>query len=146
MYYSTDGITWTSAGSSFLTSFPADATTNGYASAPGATIPVNATLSYSLSAGSSLYLAWNYSVTTGTYTSYAQALGIDDVSITATGTASPTIVVNGTLTPFSTFTGTPSAAQSYTLSGQNLTEASLLPPPQVLLYLLITLLFQALLP
>ncbi|HPK59660.1 MAG TPA: hypothetical protein PK592_02055, partial [Candidatus Cloacimonas sp.] len=56
MYYSTDGITWTSAGSSFLTSFPADATTNGYASAPGATIPVNATLSYSLSAGSSLYL------------------------------------------------------------------------------------------
>lgn len=121
MYYSTDGITWTSAGSSFLTSFPADATTNGYASAPGATIPVNATLSYSLSAGSSLYLAWNYSVTSGTYTSYAQALGIDDVSITAGGTASPTIVVSGTLTPFSTYTGTPSTAQSYTLSGQNLT-------------------------
>ncbi|MEN6446083.1 MAG: chitobiase/beta-hexosaminidase C-terminal domain-containing protein [Candidatus Cloacimonas sp.] len=121
MYYSADGTTWTSAGSSFLTSFPADATTNGYASAPGATVPVNATLAYSLTAGSSLYLAWNYSVTTGTYTSYAQALGIDDVSITAEGTASPTIVVSGTLTPFSTYTGTPSTAQSYTLSGQNLT-------------------------
>ncbi|HRV11033.1 MAG TPA: hypothetical protein P5226_06685, partial [Candidatus Cloacimonas sp.] len=121
MYYSSDGTTWTSAGSSFLTSFPADASNNGYDSAPGATVPVNATLSYSLSAGSSLYLAWNYSVTSGSTTSNAQGLGIDDVSITAEGTASPTIVVNGTLSPFSTYTDTPSAAQSYTLSGQNLT-------------------------
>ncbi|HNX02281.1 MAG TPA: chitobiase/beta-hexosaminidase C-terminal domain-containing protein [Candidatus Cloacimonas sp.] len=121
MYYSNDGTTWTSAGSSFLTSFPADASNNGYASAPGATVPVSATLSYSLSAGSSLYLAWNYSVTNGSTTSNAQGLGIDDVSITAEGTASPTIVVNGTLTPFSTYTGTPSAHQTYTLSGQNLT-------------------------
>lgn len=122
MYYSTDGITWTSAGSSFLTSFTgSEASNNGYDSAPGATIPVNATLACSLTAGSSLYLAWNYSVTTGSTTSNAQALGIDDVSITAEGTASPTIVVNGTLTPFSTYTGTPSTAQSYTLSGQNLT-------------------------
>jgi hypothetical protein len=121
MYYSSDGATWTSAGSSFLTSFPADAANSGYASAPGATVPVSATLSYSLSAGSSLYLAWNYSVTSGSTTSNAQALGIDDVSITATGAASPTIIVNGTLTPFSTYTGTPSAHQTYTLSGQNLT-------------------------
>lgn len=122
MYYSADGTTWTSAGSSFLTSFPADATTIGYDSAPGDTVPVNnAILSYSLPAGSSLYLAWNYSVTSGTTVTSAQALGIDDVSITATGTASPTIVVNGTLTPFSTYTGTPSAHQTYTLSCQNLT-------------------------
>ncbi|MBP7333855.1 MAG: hypothetical protein KA963_03990, partial [Candidatus Cloacimonas sp.] len=121
MYYSTDGTTWTSAGSSFLTSFTADATTDGYASAPGETVPVNATLSYTLPAGSSLYLAWNYSVTIETYTSYAQGLGIDDVSITAGGTAAPTIIVSGSLSPFSTFTGTPSAAQTYTISGQNLT-------------------------
>ncbi len=122
MYYSTDGTSWTNAGNSFLTSFPADATTIGYDSAPGATVPVtNAILSYSLPAGSSLYLAWNYSVTSGSTTSSAQALGIDDVSITATGAASPIIIVNGTLTPFSTYTGIPSAHQTYTLSGQNLT-------------------------
>ncbi|HPV64559.1 MAG TPA: hypothetical protein PK515_04220, partial [Candidatus Cloacimonas sp.] len=121
MYYSADGATWTSAGSSFLTSFPADATTAGYDSAPGVTVPVSATLSYSLSAGSSLYLAWNYSVTNGSTTSYAQGLGIDDVSITAGGAPTPVIVVNGNLTPFSTYTGTPSTAQNYTLSGQNLT-------------------------
>ena len=55
MYYSTDGTSWTNAGNSFLTSFPADATTIGYDSAPGATVPVtNAILSYSLPAGSSL--------------------------------------------------------------------------------------------
>ncbi|HOG27631.1 MAG TPA: hypothetical protein PLT96_07560, partial [Candidatus Cloacimonas sp.] len=121
MYYSANGATWTSAGSSFLTSFPADATTAGYDSAPGVTVPVSATLSYSLSAGSSLYLAWNYSVTNGSTTSYAQGLGIDDVSITAGGAPTPVIVVNGNLTPFSTYTGTPSTAQNYTLSGQNLT-------------------------
>ena len=122
MYYSADGTTWTTAGSSFLTSFPADASTSGYDSAPGDTVSVtNAILSYSLPAGSSLYLAWNYSVTSGTTVTNAQGLGIDDVSITATGAASPTIVVNGTLTPFSTYTGTPSAAQTYNLSGQNLT-------------------------
>ncbi|HOM80122.1 MAG TPA: hypothetical protein PLZ47_08595, partial [Candidatus Cloacimonas acidaminovorans] len=121
MYYSADGTTWTNAGSSFLTSFSADATTAGYDSAPGATVSVSATLSYSLSAGSSLYLAWNYSVTNGSTTSYAQGLGIDDVSITAGGAPTPVIVVNGNLTSFSTYTGTPSTAQSYTLSGQNLT-------------------------
>ena len=40
MYYSTDGSTWTSAGDDFKTSFPADANTNGFASAPGATVNV----------------------------------------------------------------------------------------------------------
>lgn len=121
MYYSANGTNWTSAGSSFLTSFPTDATTGGYDSAPGATVPVSATLSYTLAAGSSVYLAWNYSVTNGSTTSNAQGLGIDDVSITAEGAPTPVIVVSGTLNPFSTYTGTPSTAQSYTLSGQNLT-------------------------
>lgn len=84
MYYSTDGTTWTSAGSDFLTSFSADADNTGYTPAPGVTVTVtNKTLSQTLAAGSSIYLAWNYSVTSGTTTSNAQALGIDDVSITA---------------------------------------------------------------
>ncbi|NUN08884.1 MAG: T9SS type A sorting domain-containing protein [Ignavibacteriaceae bacterium] len=84
MYYSTNGTSWTSAGSDFLTSFAADADNNGYATAPGATTPVtNKTLSQAIAASGSLYLAWNYSVTTGTTTSNAQALGVDDISIKA---------------------------------------------------------------
>jgi len=123
MYYSTNGSSWTSAGSDFLTSFSADANNNGYTSAPGATVSVsNKTLSQALAASSSLYLAWNYSVTSGATTSNAQALGVDDISITANGGApSPLISVIGTLSPFSTTTGTASASQSYSVSGSNLT-------------------------
>lgn len=89
MYYSTDGSTWTSAGSDFLTSFVADADNNGYANAPGATLSVSSkTLTVPVAIGSPIYLAWNYSVTTGTTTSNAQALGIDDVNITAYGSLS----------------------------------------------------------
>ncbi|MCZ2337820.1 MAG: hypothetical protein LC127_06375, partial [Chitinophagales bacterium] len=90
MYYSTDGSNWTSAGGDFLTSFTADGNNNGFASAPGSTVSVSAkTLNVSLSSGSHLYLAWNYSVTSGSTTSNAQALGIDDVSITANGGCAP---------------------------------------------------------
>ncbi|MFZ4400804.1 MAG: lamin tail domain-containing protein [Bacteroidales bacterium] len=88
MYYSTDGAVWTSAGSNFLTSFAADADNTGYASAPGVTTNVtNKTLSVSVAASAGLYLAWSYSVTSGSTTSNAQALGIDDVLITANGGA-----------------------------------------------------------
>ncbi len=122
MYYSTDGTTWTSAGTGFLSTMTADASNDGYSSAPGATVNVSGSLGQSLAASSSLYLAWNYSVASGTTTSYAQALGVDDISIQALGAApTPTISVVGTLNAFSTFTGTPSVAQSYTLSGSNLT-------------------------
>ncbi len=113
MYYSTDGTAWTSAGINFLTSFAADADALGYASAPGATSNVTSkTLSVSLPTSSSLYLAWNYSVTSGTTTSYAQALGIDDVSITANGSGTPT-----TATPtFNPTSGTYYSAQNVNLS------------------------------
>lgn len=107
MYYSTNGTTWTSAGNDFLTSFSADADNNGYASAPGSTVSVSSkTLSQSLAASSSLYLAWNYSVTSGTTTSNAQALGIDDVSITANGVTgnNPPSVTNIVQTPTSGIT------------------------------------------
>jgi hypothetical protein len=84
MYYSTNDTTWTSAGPQFLTSFNADMDDNGYFSAPGATVYINnQPLAVSLPAGANLYLAWNYSVTSGNSTKDAQALGIDDVSITA---------------------------------------------------------------
>ena len=89
LYYSADGNAWTSAGPDFLTSFAgADPANTGYAIAPGDTGYITAkTLPVTLAPGSSLYLAWNYSVTTGSTTTSAQALGIDDVSITANGTS-----------------------------------------------------------
>ena len=97
MYYSADGSVWTSAGTDFLTSFASDATTAGYASAPGATTSVsNKTLSVPITAGSQLYLAWNYSVTSGTTTTSAQGLGLDNVSITGVATVSaPTTQASG---------------------------------------------------
>ena len=82
LYHSTDGVAWTSAGPDFLTAFPADAANAGFASAPGVTVNVNHTLPAAIPAGATLYLAWNYSVASGTTTSNAQALGIDDITIT----------------------------------------------------------------
>ncbi len=125
MYYSNNGTNWTSAGDNFKTSFTADANYNGYTSAPGVTVQVsNKTLSQSLAAGSSLYLAWNYSVTSGSTTSNAQALGIDDVSITANGeTSNPSISVDpSSLTDFSyVHSSGPSSEKSFSLTGSNLT-------------------------
>ena len=85
MYYSTDGTTWTDAGANFTTNFAgADADNNGFVSAPGSVVSVTAqNLIVSVAQGSNLYLAWNYSVTSGTTTSSAKALGIDNVSIQA---------------------------------------------------------------
>ncbi len=85
MYYSTNGSTWTLAGNDFKTSFSGGGIDNGgYSSAPGSTVNVsNKTLNIKLHANDSLYLAWNYSVSTGSSTSFAQALGIDNFTITA---------------------------------------------------------------
>lgn len=82
LFYSTDGSTWTAAGDSFSTVFAADANNNGFADAPGASATVSGTLNVAIPANSTFYLAWNYSVASGTTTSNAQALGIDNVSIT----------------------------------------------------------------
>jgi hypothetical protein len=83
MYYSYNGSSWTDAGVSFLTSFAADANNNGFASAPGSTTPVNATLTFAspIPPGGDVYLAWNYSVPTGSTVTNAQGLGIDNFQI-----------------------------------------------------------------
>ncbi|MDP3463439.1 MAG: PKD domain-containing protein [Bacteroidales bacterium] len=96
MYYSTNGTDWTSAGNDFLTSIAGNDNNNGFASAPGLTVSItNTTLGQAIVPGGSLYLAWNYSVTSGTTTSNAQALGIDDVSITANaGGNVPPLITN----------------------------------------------------
>lgn len=90
LYYSTDGSTWTSAGATFLTTFAADADNNGFATPPGATAAVSGALDLSatpIAASGNIYLAWNYSVQSGTTTSSAQALGVDDISISVPGEA-----------------------------------------------------------
>lgn len=81
MYYSTNGTSWTSAGTTFGASFTADADNTGSATVPIATQAKSGVLTQTIIAGDHLYLAWNYAVATGSTTSNAQALGIDDVSI-----------------------------------------------------------------
>lgn len=54
---------------------------------------------------------------------------IDDITWTAYSPAGPTITVTGSLNPFTAYTGTPSASQSYTLSGSNLTAGIVVTPP-----------------
>lgn len=82
MYYSLDGSSWTSAGTSFLTTFAADPDNNAFATAPGAATSVTQQdLGVTVPAGGSLFLAWNYSVATGSTISNAQALAIDNVDI-----------------------------------------------------------------
>ena len=84
LFYSFDSLSWTNAGPDFLTAFAADADNNGFATAPGATVPVsNKILTVSVPNGASIFLAWNYSVTSGFDTSNAQALAIDNVSVLA---------------------------------------------------------------
>lgn len=101
MYYSTDGTSWHSAGDDFKTSFSFDGDNIGYTSAPGTTVNItNKALNQTVAANSEFYLAWNYSVTSGTNAASAQALGIDDVSIKANPVTAPTLtpdVTNNTV-------------------------------------------------
>lgn len=82
LYYSTDGNVFTPAGPNFLTTYVPDANSNGATPTPIATQAVtNQQLNVVIPPGGSLYLCWNYSVTTGTTVTNAQALGIDDISV-----------------------------------------------------------------
>ncbi|HOE39902.1 MAG TPA: hypothetical protein PLY69_10020 [Bacteroidales bacterium] len=126
MYYSTNGTSWTTAGNDFKTSFTQDVDNKGFSPVPDPVVSItNKTLNQTIAPNGFLYLAWNYSVTSGNTTSNAQALGIDNVSITANGgsTPDPTISVDpASLINFSYEVGEgPSSNQSFTVSGSNLT-------------------------
>lgn len=107
LFFSSDGNSWTDAGPDFLTSFAPDADNSGFANAPGATVSVaNKTLNVSVANGANIFLAWNYSVNTGSTTTNAPALAIDNVSIlgiggvvatnpSGTGNANPNSVLPG---------------------------------------------------
>ena len=91
LFYSLDGANWTSAGPDFMTSFSPDANNNGFATAPGATVSVsNKTVSVSVPNNANVYLAWNYSVTSGFDSTNAQALAIDNISIRGISPVPPT--------------------------------------------------------
>ena len=108
LFYSTDGTAWTSAGTDFTTAFAADANNSGFVTAPGATVSVNKTLNVAIPANGPFYLAWNYSVSSGSTVTNAQALAVDNISIagvaaegqstspTATLAASPSSGAPGT--------------------------------------------------
>jgi hypothetical protein len=88
LYYSTNGSSWVSAGTAFTTSIGADADNLGTATPPISTTAVGSSFNPTLpiNQNENIYFAWNYSVTSGTTTSNAQALSIDDISITANAT------------------------------------------------------------
>lgn len=84
MYYSGGGITWNNAGSNFrVSTVGSDIDNNGFTNAPQGSTNINDVLNINLGAGNEVYLAWNYTVTSGTTTSNAVALALDDVSIAA---------------------------------------------------------------
>ncbi len=111
MFYSTDG---SASGTNFLTTFAANADNTGFASAPGSSTAVsNQTLTVSIPASSTIYLAWSFSVATGTTSTNSQGLAIDDISIlglgsggggttnpSGSGSASPATVTAGNATTF----------------------------------------------
>ena len=91
LYYSPDGNVWTDAGPNFSTAFAPDLDNSGFLNAPGATQSVvDQTLNVTVNNGAEIYLAWNYSVPSGTVTTNAQALAIDNVSILGLAAVSPT--------------------------------------------------------
>jgi hypothetical protein len=135
LFYSPDGNTWTNAGPDFLTSFAPDADNNGFATAPGATVSVaNKTLNVSIASGASFFVVWNYSVNSGSTTTNAPALAIDNVLIlgigavvatnpSGTGSANPNSVLPGET---STLTVAVTAGTNPTSSGLAVTADRLL--------------------
>src|SRR5262245_3898593 len=125
LYYSTDGTTWTNAGDDFLTSFAADANNNGFANAPGVTVSgSNKTLNVPIPNGDNIYLAWNYSVVSGSTTTNAQALAIDNISIlSATGSTGPSGV--GAASPNTVAPGGSTLLTVVTTPGTNPTSSGI---------------------
>ena len=84
LYYSYDGSTWKKAGDDFKTDFAKDDATIGAEVVPISTTTVsNKQLNTAVAVGSSIYLAWNISVSSGTSPNKAMGLALDNISLTA---------------------------------------------------------------
>ncbi|HEV7782618.1 MAG TPA: hypothetical protein VGO58_15190, partial [Chitinophagaceae bacterium] len=82
-YYSLDGNTWTVVGSASQ-NFPFNANNN--AVNPATTTPRTFSISgLNIANGANFYLRWSYFVAAGVTATNAQGLGIDNISVTATG-------------------------------------------------------------
>lgn len=93
LFSSRDGINWTKAeGDVFKTYFEADEVTEGYASVPGETVSVSATLPATINPGDDLFLAWSIRVADGYSSGESIALGLDNVCLNCP----PTTVINRT--------------------------------------------------
>ena len=100
-------------------------------------------LAYDATVGGTLISATSSALTTGAFNLVVEAgttiqrIEVRDVlnnlieSVTGTWPAvgQPIIAVTGSLNPFTAYTGSPSASQSYTLSGSNLTAGIVVTPP-----------------
>ena len=83
MYFSFDGENFYNAGDDFYFAFEPDIDNSGYNNAPGETENIEGYLfAGPVKPDNKVYLAWNYSVSSGTTTSNAQALSINNVSLT----------------------------------------------------------------
>lgn len=127
LFYSLDGLVWTNAGPDFLTSFTPDANNNGFAVAPGATQSVvSKNLTVSVANGANFFLAWNYSVVSGSTTTNAQALAIDNVSILGSAAVAPTNPTGiGTANPNSVLAGENTVLTVAVTPGTNPTSTGL---------------------
>ena len=84
LYYSYDGTTWKKAGDDFKTDFAKDDATIGAEVVPISTTTVsNKQLNTAVAVGSSVYLAWNISVSSGTSPNKAMGLALDNINLTA---------------------------------------------------------------
>jgi hypothetical protein len=85
LYYSLDGVNFTAAPASFTTTFTANSDNSGSGTAPMERRSItNQMLMVGVPAGQDLYLAWNYSAPSGSFTANdAIALGIDNITIKA---------------------------------------------------------------
>lgn len=124
LFYSLNGSTWVSCGTDFLTVFSADLDNNGFATSPGTTQSVSKTFTLpsgtTIAANANIYFSWRYSVSgAGVSGSNAQALGIDNPSITASSTASTTVTTGAvTGSPFCvTATASTSVSVPFTSTG-----------------------------
>lgn len=96
LYFSYDGTTWKKAGDAFKTVFDKDNETLGAEVVPISTTAVNnKQLNTAVAVGSSIYLAWNISVSSGTSPNKAMGLALDNVRLDASF-GEPQVDPNGT--------------------------------------------------
>ena len=120
--YSFDGSTWFPAETpDFQTIIPGDTSNNGYSIAPGETKSVNSQiLIHRVVPDKHFYLAWSCTVASGSTTTNAQALGVDNVVITAVGDASAPLLIPSTPKGFDDVCVSTTISRSFILKGNNL--------------------------